>query len=55
MDAPVNNTKKLLEILAETMMTNKSKNLGKEVAHKLDTWDNVEALAKIIQKIKAIK
>jgi len=55
MDAPVNNTKKLLEILAETMMTNKSKSLGKEVAHKLDTWEHIEALAKIIQKIKTIK
>jgi len=55
MDAPVNNTKKLLEILAETMMANKSKYLKKEVAGKLDTWGNLETLSKIIQKIKTIK
>ena len=53
-DTPINGTKKLLEIYAEVLSTNKIELGNKAVIERLNVWENTETLKKVIQKIKGL-
>jgi hypothetical protein len=53
-DKPANGLKKLLEIYTEVLAANKPAVIPAEVLAKLDVWGEVEALGKVVGKVKVV-
>lgn len=53
-DTPISGCKKLLEIYAEVLSVNKSKNENDRVTICMNSWETTETLKKAIQKIKKL-
>jgi len=53
-DKPANGLKKLLEIYTELLAANKPAVIPAEVLAKLDVWGEVEALGKVVGKVKVV-